>query len=57
MRTYGFFDIGWNTTDLSAIRQMQPVDRWSGGARVGVRNVIDIVADEISRRGLSLTPP
>jgi len=56
MRTYGFFDIGWNTTDLSAIRQMQPVDHWSGGARVGVRNVIDIVADEINRRGLNLTP-
>ncbi len=55
MRTYGFFDIGWNTTDLSAIRQMQPVDTWSAGFRVGVRNVVDIVSDEINRRGLSLT--
>jgi PRTRC genetic system protein D len=56
-RTYAFFDIGWNTTDLTAIQALQPVERWSGGERVGVRNVIEIVGDQISRRhGLELQP-
>ncbi|NJO00082.1 MAG: ParM/StbA family protein [Anaerolineales bacterium] len=57
MRTYGFLDIGWNTTDLSAIQNLAPVERWSGGERVGVRNVIEIVGDALSRRfGLALAP-
>jgi hypothetical protein len=50
-------DIGWNTTDLSAIRELRPVDRWIGGARVGVRDVVQMVGDAISREhGLSLQP-
>jgi PRTRC genetic system protein D len=57
MRTFGFLDIGWNTTDLSAIQNLQPVEKWSGGERVGVRNVIEIVGDALSRRyGLALAP-
>ena len=57
LRTYGFFDIGWNTTDLSAIRELRPVERWSGGERVGVRNVIEIVGDQVQRQhGLDLQP-
>lgn len=57
MRTYACLDVGWNTTDLSAIKNLQPVEQWLGGSRVGVRNVIGIVGDEISRLyGLSLSP-
>jgi PRTRC genetic system protein D len=56
-RTFGFLDIGWNTTDLTAIRGLQLVDKWSGGERVGVRNVVEIVGDVINRRyGLTLAP-
>ena len=50
LRTYGFLDIGWNTTDLTALRRLQPVERWSGGERVGVRSVVEIVDDELRRR-------
>ena len=57
MRTFGLLDIGWNTTDLSAIKGLEPVEQWSGGERVGVRNLIEIVGDAISRRyGLALPP-
>jgi PRTRC genetic system protein D len=57
LRTYGFLDIGWNTTDLTALRRLQPVERWSGGERIGVRRVIEIVDDQIRRRyGLELSP-
>jgi plasmid segregation protein ParM len=56
-RTFGFLDIGWNTTDLTAIARLRPVDRWSGGERVGVRNVIEIVGDAVLRQyGLELAP-
>ncbi len=50
LRTFGFLDIGWNTTDLTAIKGLQPVERWSRGERVGVRNIIETVGDVISRR-------
>jgi PRTRC genetic system protein D len=57
LRTFGFGDVGWNTTDLSAIRELRPVERWSGGERVGVRNIIEIVGDQVQRRyGLELQP-
>jgi PRTRC genetic system protein D len=57
LRTYAFFDIGWNTTDLSAINELQPKESWSGGERVGMRNVIEIVGDQVQRRlGLELPP-
>jgi hypothetical protein len=57
MRTYGFLDVGWNTTDLSAIHELKPVERWSGGERVGVRNILEIVGNEVqSRYGLDLSP-
>jgi plasmid segregation protein ParM len=56
-RTYACLDIGWNTTDLSAIRELRPVDKWIGGARVGVRDVVQMVGDAISREhGLTLQP-
>jgi plasmid segregation protein ParM len=56
-RTFACLDIGWNTTDLSAIKELRPVDKWIGGARVGVRDVIQMVGDAISREhGLSLNP-
>lgn len=57
MRTYALLDIGWNTTDMTAIDQLQPVERWSGGERVGMRNVVEIVGDQVQRRwGLELQP-
>lgn len=57
LRTYAFLDVGWNTSDMSAIQELRPVERWSGGARVGVRNVVEIVGDQVQRRlGLELQP-
>lgn len=57
LRTYAFFDIGWNTTDLTAIKDLEPIDHWCGGERVGVRNVIEIIGDQIQRRySLALHP-
>lgn len=56
LRTYACLDVGWNTTDLSAIKALQPFDQWIGGARVGVRDIIQIVGDTISRDyGLNLS--
>lgn len=48
-RTYGFLDIGWNTVDFTALRRLEPVEAWCGGATIGVRRVIEIVADRIER--------
>jgi PRTRC genetic system protein D len=57
LRTYGFLDVGWNTTDLSAVRELKPVERWSNGERVGVRDVLEIVGEDVqSRCGLELLP-
>ena len=57
LRTYACLDVGWNTTDLSAIKNLTPADQWQGGTQVGVRNVIQIVGDEILRAyGLDLKP-
>lgn len=55
LRAYGFLDVGWNTTDLTAIRDLQPVDKWGRGVQVGVRNIVGMVGDAISREhGLAL---
>lgn len=57
MQKWGMLDIGWNTTDISALDELEIKDRWSGGERVGVRDVIDVVGDVISREhGLNLPP-
>ena len=47
MRTYGFLDVGFNTTDISAIQRLQPEGKWSRGVQVGVRNVIGMVGEDI----------
>jgi len=55
MRAYGFLDVGWNTTDLTAIDKLQPVDKWGRGVMVGVRNVVGMVGDAIARQhGLAM---
>ena len=57
MQKFGMLDIGWNTTDLSALVGLDIKDIWCGGERVGVRDVIDVVGDAISHEhGLSLPP-
>lgn len=57
MRTYACLDVGWNTTDLSAIRELKPYEQGIGGARVGVRDITRVVGDMIAREhGLSLKP-
>ena len=50
MRAYGFLDVGWNTTDLTAIDGLQPVDKWGRGVKAGVRDVVGMVSDEIAHR-------
>jgi plasmid segregation protein ParM len=56
-RTFACIDVGWNTTDMTVIRNLEPVDQWTGGARVGVRDLIQMVDDEIKRvYGLDLHP-
>ncbi len=57
LRTYACLDVGWNTTDMSVIRSLEPVDEWQGGAQVGVRNVMQLVGDAIRHEyGLDLAP-
>lgn len=47
---YAIVDIGTNTTDLSAIVNLQPMAQWSGGIRLGVRDALAIIAADIERR-------
>jgi hypothetical protein len=57
MRTYALLDVGWNTTDMTVIRNLTPEDQWTGGIQMGVRHVIGIVGDHIRRtHGLDLKP-
>lgn len=57
METWGLLDIGWNTTDISALEELEIKDFLCGGALYGVRDIIDLVGDVISREhGLNLTP-
>lgn len=57
LRTFACLDVGWNTTDMTVIKNLEPYDQWTGGARVGVRDLIQIVDDEVKRTyGLDLKP-
>jgi len=57
LRSYALLDVGWCTTDLTAIKEGQPVTRWSAGERVGARRVAEIVDDHLRHRyGLDLSP-
>jgi plasmid segregation protein ParM len=57
LRSYALWDVGWNTTDLTAIKDGQPIARWSGGERTGARRVVEIVADRVQHLyGLDLDP-
>ncbi|MBN1658280.1 MAG: ParM/StbA family protein [Anaerolineae bacterium] len=47
---FGLIDIGFNTTDLSGIHNLQPIPRWSGGVRVGVRDALDVINADIETR-------
>jgi PRTRC genetic system protein D len=47
---FGIVDIGFNTTDLSGIHNLQPIPRWSGGIRVGVRDALDVLSAAIEAR-------
>ena len=44
---FGIVDVGMNTTDLSGLRNLVPEPRWSAGVRVGVRDALGIIADDI----------
>ncbi|MBN1888077.1 MAG: ParM/StbA family protein [Thermoflexales bacterium] len=39
----GLLDIGWNTSDLTGLRAIRPVQQWCGGEQVGMRRVIEII--------------
>ena len=47
---WAILDVGLNTTDCAGILNLQPVARWCGGIRRGVRDVLDIVAQDIERK-------
>lgn len=47
---FGVVDIGFNTTDLSGVYNLEPVAKWSGGVRVGVRDALDIISAELEAR-------
>jgi PRTRC genetic system protein D len=44
---WAVLDIGLNTTDCAGILNLQPVNRWCGGIRRGVRDALDIIAADI----------
>lgn len=46
---FAVIDIGTNTTDLSGLIELQPVARLSGGVRIGVRDVLEIISASIER--------
>lgn len=41
--TLALLDAGWNTTDLTGLANIRPVQQWCGGEQVGMRRVIEIV--------------
>ncbi|HNS52038.1 MAG TPA: ParM/StbA family protein [Anaerolineae bacterium] len=47
---FGIVDIGFNTTDLSGIHNLQPIPRWSGGVRVGVRDALEVLSAGLEAR-------
>ncbi len=47
---FGIVDIGFNTTDLSGVHNLQPIPRWSGGVRVGVRDALAVLSASIEAR-------
>ena len=47
---FGIVDIGFNTTDLSGLHNLQPIPRWSGGVRIGVRDALDVLSASIEAR-------
>jgi len=44
---YGIVDVGMNTTDFCGLQNLRPVSRWTSGMRVGVRDALGIIADDI----------
>jgi len=44
---FGIVDIGMNTTDLSGIVNLNPKRQWSTGIRIGVRDALGIISDDI----------
>jgi len=44
---FGIVDIGMNTTDLSGLENLVPAERWSTGIRIGVRDALGIISDDI----------
>lgn len=47
---FGILDIGFNTTDLSGIHNLQPIPRWSGGVRIGVRDALEVLSAGLEAR-------
>ena len=47
---FGIVDIGFNTTDLSGVHNLQPIPRWSGGVRTGVRDALEVLSASIETR-------
>jgi PRTRC genetic system protein D len=47
---YGIVDVGMNTTDFCGLQNLRPVSRWTSGIRVGVRDALGIIADDIEAR-------
>jgi len=57
LKPYALLDVGWNTCDLTAVDQLRPVERWSGGEQVGIRKVAEIIRDMVQRQhGLTIDP-
>lgn len=47
---FGIVDVGFNTTDLSGVHNLQPIPRWSGGVRTGVRDALEVLSAHIEAR-------
>ncbi len=55
--TLALLDIGWNTTDLTGLKSIRPVQQWCGGEQVGMRRVVEIVDAHLrAKHGIARRP-
>ncbi len=47
---FGIIDVGLNTTDLTGLHDLHPVERWTAGVRAGIRDALEVISADIEKR-------
>lgn len=47
---FGIIDVGLNTTDLTGLHDLRPVERWTAGVRAGIRDALEVISADIEKR-------